>query len=108
VSRCSNGPSSWSTSFKRVLPKSKTARRAYRNGQEYEDLLKMEEIGADEWAGDARDIGDRRLARSKDQRQDRRHRRDRAGLELKIGFGRFRASRGVLFAFSGKLRDLSG
>jgi hypothetical protein len=33
---------------------------------------------------------------------------DRAGLELKIGFGRLRASRDVLFAFSGKLRDLSG
>jgi hypothetical protein len=33
---------------------------------------------------------------------------DRAGLELEIGFGRLRASRGVLFAFSGKLRDLWG
>ena len=33
---------------------------------------------------------------------------DRAGLELEIGFRRLRASRGVLFAFSGKLRDLSG
>jgi len=41
------------------------------------DFLEMEEISADEWAGNARDIGDRRRrgAWSKNQRQDRRYRR---------------------------------
>ena len=40
------------------------------------DHLEMEEIGADEGTSNARNIGDRRrLAWSKDQRKDRRHRR---------------------------------
>jgi hypothetical protein len=40
------------------------------------NLFQMKKIGADEWTGNVCDIGDRcRLAWTKDQRQDCRHRR---------------------------------